>query len=255
MPCLPLLFAKVPLDTIFQHGQDLFCKPRVFGQPNIIPRAGMGKGYYVRCIVLPMPDRFGQAVFASPAEMPCNRKLSDSKSQFDFGQRSQEFFTPGCSTSFARRQVPRRPCTGVAESHRYDGKHGRIVKYAAVYAKPFPQAVAARIIEWNAAFMHPNSGCLTGDQYAGLRRSHEHGAGCKRQFGGAKLALLDILVQKFESGIDRFGVQFRDRASLTESAVNNNNQMRLQAGIERPKNVHDTSAHSPEPVSTFSSIW
>lgn len=185
--------------------------------------AGVGQWYQRRPGVTPGENAPGNGGLPA-AQMPGLGILAQQHGELDSRQLGQQRRTPGGGTLRARREIACLAGAWVAESHRQDGQQALVVELRPIYAQPFPQAVAAGIVEWDPGCVNLAAGRLADHQDACRRVQLQNRSRTQGQFGFAQGAGADFgqqLVAGRASGQGRFQSRgtVKPRISLPRSAV------------------------------------
>ena len=155
----------------------------------------------------PAFDDIRQRHTARFRHVPGLRMLADHQRQFDGGHAREQFIPPRGGALGARRQIAGVTGTGITKSHRQDCNPRGVVERRPIDTQPLAQSIAARIVEWHAAFVNFPAGCLARNQDPCTGIDLHYGSRAMRQRRDANFARANFLQQSDGLSIRRkFGV-------------------------------------------------
>jgi hypothetical protein len=138
------------------------------------------------------------------AERPGLGVAADQQGQLDAGSSASRPGPPQLGAAARRGVVAAlRRRARIAEGLGGDAEAAVGVEGLVVDAEPVAQAVAGRIGERQAAFMHPAAGGLAADQQPGFRKDVHHGARRMRQLAEAGPAGADVVQNSLKAALHR----------------------------------------------------
>ena len=174
-------------------------EPRVLPHPWDRPPCRVGKGKVIGQEVCEPPHPLGHR------QLSCLRQIvglsirPDQQRQAMIRELRQDALMPSRGALFSRWFVSTAGFTGIAKTHRHKGHPCRIVKLILRQARPFAQAVATRIVPWNAAGVYLRSWSLPDYEQPGGGRERNDGPHPIRQVTFAEAAGSDVRCQRHPS--------------------------------------------------------
>ena len=166
----------------------------------------MRRRNYRGAVFSPCGDRGGHGTLGGVPQRPTLSVDADEERQFDGRQTRQQRPAPQRRATGRRRIIATlRVCARKAEGHGRDPDPRISMEGGTVHPKPVAQAVAGRVVEWQAAHMHTSTGRLAANQQPRFRLHPHHRPRLVVEFAGARATGADVREQYLKRSAIRDG--------------------------------------------------